>query len=123
MLHKVRPMYETNTVAVHAFERMLDHTDAMQASVQRLLAGKSDFQAAMAKMGLRCLSGQGNFLHVAFGEHAEKVHAALCDLVIYRKDFAEPCLRGFSRFSCTTPDLFQPVIDRIRLVVQGAQEV
>jgi histidinol-phosphate aminotransferase len=112
-LHKVRPMYETGTMAVAVFERMLDRVDAMEASVARLSAGKALFLDRMEALGLRTLRGGGNFLHVAFGPHAEKVHAALSDLVYYRKDFAEPCLKGFSRFSATTPALFGPVIARI----------
>lgn len=113
MLHKVRPMYEVNTVAVHAFQRMLDHSDAMQASVGRLMEGKALFLGAMIAMGFKTLSGRGNFLHVAFGDRAPQVHAALASRVYYRQDFAEPCLKGFSRFSCTTPELFAPVIERI----------
>lgn len=116
MLHKVRPMYEVNTVAVHGFARMLDHVAEMEASVARLQAGKALFLAAMEEMGFRTLRGAGNFLHVAFGERAAAVHAALEPIVYYRKDFAEPCLQGFSRFSCTTPELFAPVIDAIRKV-------
>lgn len=118
-LHKVRPMYEASTVAMAVFERMLDHVDAMEASVVRLLAGKALFLGRMQALGLRTLNGGGNFLHVAFGEHAAKVHAALADLVYYRKDFAEPCLRGFSRFSATTPELFMPVIARIEECLGG----
>lgn len=114
MLHKVRPMYEVNTVAVHAFGRMLDHADAMFASVARLQAGKQAFLDAMRAQGFRTLNGEGNFMHVAFDDKAVAVHAALADLVYYRKDFAEPCLKGFSRFSATTPELFAPVIARIR---------
>jgi len=119
MLHKVRPMYEANTVAVHAFTRMLDHVDAMEASVARLLAGKAGFLAAMDALGLRTLTGAGNFMHVAFGAHSEAVHAALAEMVYYRKDFADPCLKGISRFSATTSELFAPVIDRIAAAVQG----
>jgi histidinol-phosphate aminotransferase len=113
ILHKVRPMYEVNTVAVHAFERMLDYADDVRESVRRLQAGKALFLDSMEKLGYRTLRGQGNFMHVAFGARAEKVHAALEPLVYYRKDFSEPCLKGFSRFSATTPELFQPIIDRI----------
>jgi len=119
MLHKVRPMYETNTLAVHVFERMLDHADAMMASVGRLQAGKAAFLAEMERLGFRTLHGAGNFLHVAFGAKAAAIHAALADLVTYRTDFADPCLAGFSRFSCTTPALFAPVIERIAAVSRG----
>jgi len=116
MLHKVRPMYETNTLAVHAFEKLLDHSDDMLASVARLQAGKENFLKAMEGLGLRTLHGAGNFCHVAFGAKAQAVHDSLADLVYYRQNFTEPCLSGFSRFSSTTPALFQPVIDRIRSV-------
>ena len=118
VLQKVRPMYETSTVAVAAFQRMLDHTAEIAASVERLEAGKQAFLAAMRMLGLRTLDGHGNFLHVAFGPHAAMVHAALSDQVVYRHGFAEPCLAGFSRFTATTEERFAPVIARIRDVVE-----
>lgn len=121
VLHKVRPMYETCTVAVHAFERMLDHTDAMLASVARLQAGKAAFLTAMEELGFKTLPGAGNFMHVAFAERAGQIHAALENRVMYRKDFAEPCLRGYSRFSATTPELITPVIAMIRDAVASGQ--
>jgi histidinol-phosphate aminotransferase len=119
LLHKVRPMYEVNTLAVAAIERMLDHAADMEASVRRLLAGRDAFLSAMRGLGFRTLRTHGNFLHVGFGDHARAVHAALQDLVLYRRDFSEPCLQGFSRFSATTEAGFQPVIDRIRQTVSA----
>jgi len=116
-LHKVRSMYEIGAFAAAVFERMLDRHDEVMASVGRLLAGKSMFLDAMENLGFRVLRGAGNFCHVAFGARAEKVHAALADLVYYRKDFAEPCLKGFSRFSAATPEQMAPLIARIREAV------
>ncbi len=113
LLHKVRPMYEVSTVAAAVFERLLDHAGAMAASVERLMAGKAAFLDAMAGLGFPVVAGHGNFAHVAFGEAAPRIHAALADIATYRRDFAEPCLKGFSRFSATTPELFQPVIEAI----------
>jgi len=118
-LHKVRSMYEVGALSAAVFERMLDHQDAMLASVARLEAGKAGFLAAMDRLGLRTLAGAGNFLHVAFGAHGPAVHGALADLALYRKDFAEPCLKGFSRFSATTPERFAPVVRRIEATVRG----
>ena len=112
-LHKVKSMYEAGTMAMAVFEAMLDRVDAMEASVRRLLAGKVLFAEAMRGLGLGVLEGHGNFIHVAFGSHAEKVHAALADIAYYRRDAAEPCLAGFSRFTVTTPELLRPVIERI----------
>ena len=111
LLHKVRPMYEANSVAVAAFEAMLNHEDEMLAAVDRLNFGKQFFLNEMDQFGFKTLKGEGNFLHVAFGEYAEKVHAA------YRKDFDCACLRGFSRFSATSKENFKILVDIIRAIV------
>ena len=117
LLHKVRPMYEVNTVAVAAMERMLDFKGEMEASVRRLNAGREGFLDAMEALGLKTIRAKGNFLHVAFGDRAPLVHEALADLVLYRKDDPyQSALAGYSRFSATTPQLFAPLIDRIRKV-------
>jgi len=118
ILHKVRPMYEANTLAVAVFERMLDHADDMLASVARLEKGKGTFLDAMEEIGFQTLRGKGNFLHVSFGSKASEIHRALENLVYYRKDFDDPCLRGFSRFSSATPEQLVPIITRIRQVMQ-----
>ena len=118
LLHKVRPMYEVNTVAVAAMDRMLDFADEMLASVRRLNAGRDGFLNAMEELGLPTIRAKGNFLHVAFGARAAEVHKALEDVVLYRKD--DPylsALAGYSRFSATTPELFAPIIQRIRKVL------
>jgi len=117
LLHKVRPMYEVNTLAVAFVERMLDHSDAILDSVRRLNAGRDAFLAEMDALGLRTVHAKGNFLYVAFGERASAVHGALQDSVLYRRDSNDPCLKGFTRFSATTVQLFQPVIERIREVI------
>ena len=114
LLHLVRPMYEVNTLAVAAVERMLDHAEAMEASVERLRRGVTHFLDAMTSMGLPTLDSHGNFLHVAFGDHGPAVHAALAPLVLYRPYSSFPVLTGYSRFSATTAELFDPLIERIR---------
>jgi histidinol-phosphate aminotransferase len=119
LLHKVRPMYEVNTIAVAAMERMLDYHDEMMASVRRLNAGRDGFLAAMKRLGFRTLPSEGNFLHVAFGQAAERVHAALEGQVLYRKDSPDACLKGFSRFTATTEERFAPVIRRIGDAMNG----
>jgi histidinol-phosphate aminotransferase len=118
-LHKVRPMYEVNTLAVAAMERMLDHREAMEASVARLVAGREAFRGAMCELGLPTLETHGNFTHVAFGPAADAVHASLADLVLYRANFADPCLAGYSRFSAATVAQFAPIIDRISRAVRA----
>lgn len=117
-LHKVRPMYEVGAVSATVFEQMLERADAMEASVARLLDGRRAFLAAMAGLGLPTPATHGNFQHVAFGPHADAVHAALATVALYRKDFAEPCLKGYSRFSLTTAAGFRPVIEAVENAVR-----
>jgi histidinol-phosphate aminotransferase len=117
-LHKVRPSFEINQVAVEMGVRMLtDFQGEMRASVQRLNQGRETFHAAMKELGLRTLVSHGNYSHVAFDKHGDAVHAALANLAIYRKDLGDPALKGFSRFTATTPERIQPVIETIRRVV------
>ncbi len=115
-LHKVRPMYEVNTLAVVAVEQALDHEQYMKDSVNRLKDGKSYFLEEMRNMKFPTLNGEGNFLHVIFGAMENEIHAALSDIVLYRQNFNEPCLFGYSRFSLTTIELFKPVVERIMKV-------
>ncbi len=115
-------MYEVNTVAVAAVERILDHEDDMRASVARLNEGRDSFIAAMTSLGFQTIRSQGNFLHVAFGEFAALIHAKLKSIVLYRLDSAEPCLRGFTRFSATTTNGFSPVVAAISRAVETARD-
>lgn len=119
ILHKVRPMYEVNSIAVQIVDRMLDHSEEMVKSVNRLKAGMDFFVLAMRELGLPTLSTHGNFVHVAFGRHEPAVHPALEDLVLYRGDSNEPCLAGFSRFSATTIECFRPLVKAIQRAVLG----
>lgn len=115
--HKLRPMYELGTLSIAFMERMLDHKNEMEASVKRLLEGKQHFATEMAALGFQILSTQGNFQHVAFGEKSDAIHHKLEDIALYRRDFKESCLSGFSRFSITTRQGFAPIIKAIKEVV------
>ena len=99
LLHKMRPMYETSTLAIEFMSRMLDHTADMMQSVARVTAGKNFFREAMQALGFKVLLTEGNFIHVAFGTQSQAVHAALNGHVLYRASFDHPCLSGYTRFS------------------------
>jgi len=113
-LHKLRPMYEVSTIAGSVLELALETPCEMEKSVFRLEQGKAFFLNAMRNLGYKTLNGNGNFLHVNFGSNSAAVHNALDNKVLYRKDFAEPSLQGFSRFSSTTIEIFEPIIELIK---------
>lgn len=122
LLQKVRPNYEVNMVAVAMAIRMISDFDhEMRASVERLNRGRDGFLSAMKSLGLRTLGSHGNFCHVAFGPWADRVHATLGEIALYRRDSEAPCLKGFSRFSSTTAELFKPVIECVRNIVQESK--
>jgi histidinol-phosphate aminotransferase len=120
--HKLRPMYEVGTFSIVFMEHMLDRADAMMASVQRLNDGKRYFAGQMESLGFDVLPTQGNFQHVAFGHRAAAVHRALEPLVLYRREFKDDCLQGYSRFSVTTAEGFVPIVEAIKAVAAVRME-
>lgn len=121
LLHKMRPMYEVNTVAVELMSRMLDMSAEMMGSVARINEGKHYFQEEMQSLGFDVLPTAGNFLHVAFGAIGPAIHAALAPEVYYRVGFDCPCLEGYSRFSMAPKPIMKQVADIIRRTVLGGR--
>jgi histidinol-phosphate aminotransferase len=115
-LHKLRPMYEVNTVGAMVVQSALDHSQKMVASVKRLNEGKSYFEAEMKKLGYAVFNTYGNFIHIRFGSNADKVHALLKGIVLYRANFSDAGLAGYSRFSATTKEVFQKIVEIINKV-------
>jgi histidinol-phosphate aminotransferase len=112
-------MYEIGNVSAKAIEILLDHEKDMLQSVNRVNAGKKYFQDSMKDLGLSSYESYGNFAHVRFGKYANEVHKILEGKVYYRKDFTNPCLEGYSRFSTTTKERFKPIVESITNVVKN----
>jgi histidinol-phosphate aminotransferase len=114
-IHKLRPMYEANTIGIDFMNKMFDHIDKMNSSVNRILEGKIYFTNELEKLGYKVLKNtHGNFLHVNFGDDADIIHKKLENLVLYRKNFNEYCLSGYSRFSLTTVENIKLIINKIK---------
>jgi len=120
LLHKMRPMYEVSTLAVECMSRMIDRSAEMIQSVARIKAGKALFAEAMRMLDFGVLPGEGNFSHVAFGERAGEVHAALAGKVLYRPAADHPCLAGYSRFSIAPAPIMAQVAS---LIARAADRV
>jgi histidinol-phosphate aminotransferase len=113
LLHKLRPMYETSTLAIEFMCRMLDHTAEMMQSVAAINEGKLVFETRMQTLGFSVLRTGGNFTHVAFGAQGPAIHASLSGKVLYRAAFDHACLAGYSRFSAAPPAIMSQVADLI----------
>ena len=122
LIHKQRPMYEIGSVSAKTIEILLAYEADMMLSVERVNAGKKYFQDAMKEIGFSTYKSYGNFLHIKFGNHVNDVHTALEGLVCYRKDFNESCLKGYSRFSATTVEMFEPIVNCIIDVVKRCRK-
>ena len=116
-LHKSRPMYEIGNLSAEVFKCMLDHETEMLQSVQRLNDGKRFFDQAMQNLGFSVIEGHGNFSHVAFEGLADRVHSKISKLAYYRHTQEDECLKGYSRFSATTVEKIQPVVEAIEKIV------
>jgi histidinol-phosphate aminotransferase len=116
LLHKLRPMYECSTLAIEFMCRMLDHVEEMMQAVGRIDEGKRWFEERMRSFEFKVLPTAGNFTHIAFGERAPAVHAALSGKVLYRAAFDHPCLAGYSRFSAAP----QPIMAQVAAMVEPA---
>ena len=113
-LHKVRPMYEVNSVAVAVVEKMLDKVGEVMNSVHRLQEGMHYFLNAKKSMRFDVIEGAGNFSHIGFGSELEKVDKNLSGKVLYRKNFDHPSLAGYSRFSAAPLEQMQKAIELIK---------
>jgi histidinol-phosphate aminotransferase len=113
LIHKLRPMYESGSLAIEFMRRMLDHTEDMMQAVARINEGKRGFETRMRALGFTVLPTAGNFMHVAFGDSGPAVHAALSGKVLYRAAFDHACLAGYSRFSAAPLEIMTKVADLI----------
>ena len=64
-------------------------------------------------MGFKTLDSYGNFCHVNFGINSKKIHKVLRKHVLYKENFSESCLSGYSRFSLTNKKNFKKIINLI----------
>ena len=119
-LHRLRPMYEIGNLSVLVAEKAIDQSEKMRASVDRILEGKHFFQEALQHLGFDVLQQvHGNFLHVDFGRKADKIHRVLQDKVLYRNHFSHPSLDGYNRFTASTKDNMQFILEYIQCALSG----
>jgi len=113
LLHKVRPMYEINSVAAAVAEEMLNKEHEVLKSVQRMKDGADYFMDKMSDIGFKTISGEGNFFHISFGDKLEYIDNKINKNVLYRKSFEHKSLFGYSRFSSAPIDTMRSVVNSI----------
>ena len=112
-MNKVKSMYEVNTFAAHAIPQVITKDKYVRSSVKILNNSKEFFLEELKKMGFKTLNSYGNFCHVTFGSRSKKIHKVLKKYVLYKEDFSENCLSGYSRFSLTNKKNFKKILNLI----------
>ena len=112
-MNKVKSMYEVNTFAAHAIPQVITKNKYVRNSVKILNNSKEFFLKELKKMGFKTLNSYGNFCHVKFGSRSKKIHKVLKKYVLYKEDFSENCLNGYSRFSLTNKKNFKKILNLI----------
>ena len=95
--NKIRPMYEVSTYSIEFAEKIMDYKKETR-SVKRLKDGKVFFSKEMKKLGFKVINCEEIFCMLIL-QIIKKIHNKLKGKILYRTDFNDECLRGYSRFS------------------------
>jgi len=112
-MNKIKPMYEVNTFAAHLIPHLVVKNKNVINSVKSLNHSKNFFLKNLEEMGFKTLKSYGNFCHVNFGHHSDRIHRILRKQVLYKENFSEKCLSGYSRFSLTNINNFKKILNII----------
>lgn len=119
-LHKMRPMYEVSSFAVEFVAKAISHAAEMEASVERIKAGKAYFLEFLRSKGFPVLDTHANFVHVAFLDQGDSIRKQLKGQVLYRHSFDHTCLAGYSRFTVAPIPIMEKVIHLIEKALKGS---
>ena len=118
-IHKVRPMYEINSIGAEIFKEFLNKKKVVNKSVNRLLKGKLYFKKELKNLGFKTfLKEEGNFIHVNFGKYSRPILNKLNKRFYFRNHESHGSMKNFSRFTITTKKNFSIIIKIIKKIVK-----
>jgi histidinol-phosphate aminotransferase len=118
-LHKVRPPFNVNSVALQAAVLALKNTGFVDQTRQMNNEGKRYLEHAFEQMGLKVLSSQANFLCVFLPKPAPVVTQALLQKGIIVRSLAGFGLDHAIRVTIGLPDQNQRFIKALSEVLTG----
>ena len=117
-MHKVRPMYEISNVGAELFNKYMSKENLVKNSVRRLLEGKKYFIKEMSNLGFDLFKKEdGNFVHVNFKNHKEKILKKLSKKVYFRHKESHKSMVNFSRFTLTSKENFKKITKIIKKTI------
>ena len=73
LLHKVRPMYETNAFAVRFAEIVLDNYDLVEKNIKEMVKGKEFLERELGKLGISYFKSYTNFMLIDVGSRERSI--------------------------------------------------
>lgn len=104
-LHKVRPMYETNSFAVRFAEIMIDHYDVVKAYVAKVRQAKSFMEKRLSEKGIPYAKSYANFILIDAGSRQESIRiqeALKKRAILIQGGFSHPALDRYIRVTIGT---------------------
>ena len=117
-VRRVLSPYSVNSIALACLPPALEDTAYLDWYVSEVLAGRSDFEAALDKVGLRWWPSRANFILVAIGQqHREFVRLMRAAGVLVRDRSNDPGCLGRVRVTIGTREQMQLAIAALNNVV------
>lgn len=123
MLERARMPFVANTLALAAAEAALDDAAFLERSRANTRAGIERMQEGLARLGLRCLPTQANFLAVHVGENDLAYFEAMLEEGVIVFPGTNTDFRGWVRVTVGTPPQVERFLEATARVFAQARDV
>ncbi len=107
-IHKIRPMYEINSLANELVCELIDNFNLIEDSIKRLKTGSEYFLKQMRMRNYITFQGHANFFHIKLNN---KIKNKIKKYAYFKENFDHPSLQGYSRFSAAPKVIFKQIIN------------
>jgi histidinol-phosphate aminotransferase len=117
-LYRVKPVVETNTIAILAADYLLDHPEVMAGFVTGTDLGRTYLSSTLTGLGFEVHPGHANFVLVDFGAHRAAIVAELQRRRIVVRDYGgDDFWSRFTRITLGDPTVMSLVVDAVECAV------
>lgn len=119
-ISRVRPMHEVTNLTGIAIEWVIKHPEILDEYQQMVREGKDYLRAEISSLGIPFKDTHANFVLFYFPEEGKTkgITQRLKDnMILIRRPFEEPNLKGWCRVCVGTPDDCRRFIDTLKLLL------
>jgi len=107
-IHKIRPMYEINSLANELVSELIDKYYLVEESIKRLKEGSEFFIKEMKIRNCQTYTSHGNFFHLKLNN---KIKNKIKKIAYFKESFDHNALVGYSRFSAAPKTIFKQIVN------------